>query len=174
MSVTIEQRQEQLIRLREQEHSRCVVCGTSHPTGLRLEFAVRQDGSVEGSFLCTPNLQGYANTLHGGVVASLVDGAMTNCLFAHGIVAVTGELTVRILCPISTGSTVKIEASLERSLSPVYHLAAKLFQGETMVAKASGTFVESQFAQKLGRYQKGSCGDGNIESPSQTHIHSQS
>jgi acyl-coenzyme A thioesterase PaaI-like protein len=33
--------------------------------------------------------------LHGGVISSILDGTMTNCLFAHGTVAVTAELRVR-------------------------------------------------------------------------------
>ena len=151
--MTTDQHQEQLVRLRKQEHAHCVVCGSLNPIGLQLDFRVRTDGCVEASFLCNANLQGYASMLHGGVISALLDGAMTNCLFAHGISSVTGELTVRIFRPVSTSSIVKVEAHLERSLAPLYYVAAKLFQGERIVASATGKFMESQFAEKQERFR---------------------
>ena len=38
---------------------------------------------------------GFPESLHRGFVAVLLDSAMTNCMFAHGLVGVTGELKVR-------------------------------------------------------------------------------
>jgi acyl-coenzyme A thioesterase PaaI-like protein len=40
---------------------------------------------------------------------------MTNCLFAHGIVAVTAEMTVRFRHPIKTGVPVIARARIARS-----------------------------------------------------------
>ena len=62
-----------------------------HESGLGLRFEPQADGSVAAYFACAPNYQGYPGRLHGGVVSMLLDAAMTNCLFARGIQAVTGE-----------------------------------------------------------------------------------
>jgi acyl-coenzyme A thioesterase PaaI-like protein len=63
--------------------------------GLRLKCRLSADGSVQATFDCNGTYEGYANILHGGVASALLDGAMTNCLFAHGHPGVTAEITVR-------------------------------------------------------------------------------
>lgn len=49
------------------------------------------------TFSGNPGLQEYEGQLHGRVISSLLDAAMTHCLFHHGIEAVTGELYVRFV-----------------------------------------------------------------------------
>ena len=56
------------------------------------EFVLQPDGSVRGVFFASAPLEGYTGLLHGGIAAAFLDGAMTNCLFAHGIEALTAEL----------------------------------------------------------------------------------
>lgn len=94
MSVTTEPAQDLLERTRRAAHPLCVVCGQSHKCGLGLRFSLRDDGSVEARLQCREAYQGYEGVVHGGITSALLDGAMTNCLFAHGTVAVTGEMTV--------------------------------------------------------------------------------
>jgi acyl-coenzyme A thioesterase PaaI-like protein len=57
--------------------------------GLGLHFTVAPEGGVESTFAGSDVFEGYAGWLHGGLTAALLDGAMTNCLFAHGCQAVT-------------------------------------------------------------------------------------
>ena len=40
-----------------------------------------------------------------GSLLRCLDGAMTNCLFSHGIPAVTGELVVRMHHPVQAGTS---------------------------------------------------------------------
>jgi acyl-coenzyme A thioesterase PaaI-like protein len=37
------------------------------------------DGGVEAHFDCSRIFEGYSHRIHGGVIAALLDGAMTNC-----------------------------------------------------------------------------------------------
>ena len=60
-----------------------------------MRFRREPDGSVTSEFLSDAMYQGYSDVLHGGVVAAVLDGAMTNCLFAHNVVAVPAELRQR-------------------------------------------------------------------------------
>jgi uncharacterized protein (TIGR00369 family) len=113
--VTTEQMRERLSELRTQGHERCVVCAPSHPLGLRIEYHVGAGGIVHAEFMCTDVFQGYPGQLHGGVITSLLDGAMTNCLFAHGIEAVTAELTIRFLRPVLTDRIAAVSAHLSRT-----------------------------------------------------------
>lgn len=58
-------------------------------------FYLAPDGAVEASFACNKVFQGYPATLHGGIISGLLDGAMTNCLFAHGHASMTAEINIR-------------------------------------------------------------------------------
>jgi len=110
--------------------------------GLQLEFTVSEDGGVQAAFDCSKTFQGYGGLLHGGVISSLLDGAMTNCLFAHGQQGITGELKVRFRHPVVTDRPAIVRAWIERSIPPFHVLQAELIQDEWVKARATGKFVE--------------------------------
>lgn len=140
--MTNEQMRVRLSELRNQGHERCVVCAPSHPLGLRVEYQVAEDGVVHAEFACHKVFQGYPGQLHGGVITALLDGAMTNCLFAHGIEAVTGELTVRFLRPVVTDRLAAVSARLTRVSHRLHILEAELIQEHVTVARAQGKFLK--------------------------------
>jgi acyl-coenzyme A thioesterase PaaI-like protein len=139
--VTTRERQNVLESMREQHHRTCPVCGDFNAAGLRVTFDACPDGSVQAVVICGVDREGYAGHIHGGVIASLLDGAMANCLFSHGIHAVTGELTVRMRSPIESGKTIIARAWIERGVHPLYHMNAELEQGGTLSAKAKAKFM---------------------------------
>jgi uncharacterized protein (TIGR00369 family) len=109
---------------------------------MRLTFAASDDGNVQAKFDCGSAFEGYTGMLHGGVVASLMDGAMINCLFARGILAVTAELTVRFRHPVVTGTPATVRAWIERSSGPRHLLKAEIKQSTQLKATAVGKFME--------------------------------
>ncbi len=124
-------------------HPNCVVCGRCGGAGLGLEFEVRPDGAVSAEFNCLEGYCGYCGMLHGGVISAIADGAMTNCLFAHGIAAVTAELNVRFRHPIELGKTLRAMARITRRSSPIFVVEAELVQAGQLKAKATGKFMET-------------------------------
>lgn len=120
-------------------HSRCWICGDDNPLGLKLKFRA-VDGAVETDLDAQPFLQGYLGLLHGGVIAALLDGAMTNCLFHQGIQAVTGDLHVRYLHPVSCTSRLKLIATTLSVRPPLYRLRAELVSEGTTMAWAEAKF----------------------------------
>jgi len=135
--------------MQHEYHPNCAVCAQENPAGFGLNFRVLDSHAVAASFTCDPRFQGYRNWLHGGAIAAILDGAMTNCLFARGLVAVTADLRVRFRQPLPTGSEATVRAWMERSLGPLHTLAAEIVQGGRVAASASGTFVEYS-PQRLG------------------------
>jgi len=127
---------------RQQSHPGCFACGPANGHGLGLEFHLREGGIVEASFACRGAFEGYPATLHGGIICTLLDGAMTNCLFAHGHAAVTAELKVRFRHPVVTERPACVRAWIASSLRPLHELAAELLQDERVVATAKGKFLE--------------------------------
>lgn len=82
--------------------------------------------------------------IHGGVVSLLLDGAMTNCMFARNKKAVTGMLSVRYLHPVSVNLMADISARLVKSAPPLYYLEAELSQEGKVLARATGKFMEKR------------------------------
>ncbi|MBT3297003.1 MAG: PaaI family thioesterase [Verrucomicrobia bacterium] len=140
--MTIEERQVALNKMREAHHRSCPVCGDLNPNGWHVSFDVCPDGAVEAEVVFAEDKEGYAGHLHGGVIASLLDGAMTHCLFSHAIKAVTGELTVRMHRPLRAGVAVAARAWVVRSMAPLYLMAAELRQNGRLAARSKAKFMQ--------------------------------
>jgi len=136
-----------LTRIRAQEHANCMVCSPSSKSGLGLQFAVSEDGSVEATFGCDKAFQGYADVLHGGLISCLLDGAMTNCMFAHGLAPVTAELNVRFRHPVVIGQQATVRARIQRSSSRLHLVEAEIVQNRQVKATATGKFVKHRRAR---------------------------
>jgi len=114
----------------------------NNKNALHLEFDSFTDGSVETTFYCSPEFAGYPGILHGGIISTLLDGAMTHCLFAKGHAAVTAELRVRFRHPVYTGQVAHIHASITRAGGAFFELHSELVQQGRVKAKATGKFFE--------------------------------
>jgi acyl-coenzyme A thioesterase PaaI-like protein len=102
-----------------QHHPDCFVCGRHRAHGLGMSFQLGADGGVESHVNCRALFQGYPGFMHGGIVSALLNGAMTNCLFARGVKAMTGELTVRFLLPVKTNCAAVVRARYSVTPAPV-------------------------------------------------------
>ncbi len=131
-------------RLQRQVHPFCLVCSASNPYGLAVKFELGQNGVLHGAFHPNAALEGYEGRLHGGMIASLLDGVMTNCLFAHDIAAKTGELQVRYREPVFTGPEISLCAWIKTRRPPLFILGAELWQEGRLRATASAKFMEHQ------------------------------
>lgn len=87
------------------------------------------------------NSQGYSGMVHGGVIATLLDSAMTHCLLKKGIFALTGRLSIRYSSPIRVGTVVKLEARVIKRLHKVFFLQAKAFVEEKKAACAEASYM---------------------------------
>ena len=125
-------------------HPQCVVCRPPNAQGLGVEFVCSPDGSVRGELTDGAAFQGYTGQLHGGIIAALLDGAMTNCLFAHDCEAMTAELTVRYRHPVLAEGGLTVRAWLTGSYGPLFRLEAELVQGGQVKATATGKFMAAQ------------------------------
>lgn len=132
---------DRLRAIRTRAHPDCFVCSPTHPTGLRQEFALQPDGSVQSTFAGGALFEGYAGLIHGGVTAALLDGAMTHCLFAHGVEAFTAELRVRYRDPVHSQGVITTSARLTESYGRLHLLRAELRQARQVKAIAFGKFM---------------------------------
>ncbi len=135
-----------LRRMQRQEHSGCIFCNATDSLGLILDWQTGVDRDIRAEFCCGGRFQSYDGLVHGGVVSLLFDGVMTNCLFAEGKRAVTGELTIRYLKSVSVGCRLQITARIVRSRSRLHIVEAELRDDEGVLATARAKFMEEASA----------------------------
>jgi len=122
-------------------HANCFACGPNKDGGLRLAFQEKEDGSVVGYFAADPKFEGYSGMVHGGIIATLLDSAMTHCLMKKGLFTLTGRLSIRYSFPIRVGTVVKLEAKVLKRLHKVFFLQAKVFVEKKKAACAEACYV---------------------------------
>jgi acyl-coenzyme A thioesterase PaaI-like protein len=128
--------------MRSSLHRKCVITGPDNPVGLKLKFKVQDNGSVRAMFSCGPNLESYADTLHGGIIAAVLDSAMVSALFAIGIAAVTATFELRYKAPTLPNRFATVCAWIESDKAyPLYRLRAELVQDGTLRAQATANFL---------------------------------
>jgi acyl-coenzyme A thioesterase PaaI-like protein len=142
--------------LRQRNHPHCVVCGQQNESGLRLDFRLLRSGVVEAVFSCRQVFEGYPNMLHGGVICALLDGAMANCLFAHGMPAVTADLNVRFRDPVASEGSAVVRAWLESCVRPLHKARAELVQNGKSRVTARGKFIERAARRMWAKDDEGS------------------
>ncbi len=123
-------------------HPDCVVCSPTNPHGLHLQCQRQPDGSVAARFDPAPWLCGYHGRVHGGVLRLLLDAAMTQCLFEHGITAVTARLHIRYHHPAPDDQRYLITARIEESYHQLYQMSATIEAAGQPIATATARFME--------------------------------
>jgi uncharacterized protein (TIGR00369 family) len=127
--------------LRASAHPRCIACAPQRNSGLRLDFHDAGEGEVRATFDCAAAFEGYPGCLHGGIISTILDSAMTNCLFAQGHRAVTAELTVKFRAPVLLDHVAVAEARTTRDLFPLFLMEASLVQDGQTKATATAKFI---------------------------------
>ncbi len=124
-------------------HRDCLLCGSNNPVSLGLRYTRTEENCVETSFQPSRWQQGYCGILHGGVIASLLDSAMTHCLFQQGIEAVTAQLHVRYHhpSPCTGQENYTLGARLLESRHKLLKLEAWLDLGQQRTASAEAVFM---------------------------------
>jgi acyl-coenzyme A thioesterase PaaI-like protein len=128
-------------KIEDNSHRNCFACGFGNGVGLRLKFHRNEDGSVWGDFFAHPKFEGYSGILHGGIIATLLDSAMTNCLLMAKIPALTGRLSIKYSVPICTGLVVRLEAKILDKFHGVFLLEGKAFVKGNKVASAEAKYM---------------------------------
>jgi uncharacterized protein (TIGR00369 family) len=109
----------------------CFGCGQQNRVGLRLKFFVGEDHRVVCRVRVPRRFEGPPGHLHGGIIATLLDEAMSKANRQFGIVAMTRHMEVEYLKPVPLMATLELSAR---------HLSAsgRQHRCEARIADASG------------------------------------
>lgn len=88
----------------------CIVCGPENPRGLKLRFEVQDNGLIAAEWTPTADWEGFRGIIHGGIVSTVLDEAMSQAVSARGWPALTCELRVRLRRHVSPGETFAVRA----------------------------------------------------------------
>lgn len=88
-------------------NSGCVACGAQNAKGLRLTFFQCLDG-VGADWVPTEDWESFRGFIHGGIISTVLDEAMSKAIIARDWEAVTVELTVRFRRRVSPGEELQI------------------------------------------------------------------
>jgi uncharacterized protein (TIGR00369 family) len=123
--------------------NRCFGCGTANPAGLQLEFFRTPDGSVVASPTVSGTFDGHPGYLHGGIIATLLDEAMSKSVRALGRSAMTRKLEIEFLRPVPSNAPLRIEGSIARSEGRKYFAQARILDAAgAALASGTGLFIE--------------------------------
>lgn len=122
----------------------CFVCGERNPVGLRLEFQLDGPAGASGAQVLFPaHLQGWQDTVHGGLLATVLDEAMIKAAGAAGHKCVSAEITVRYRKPAPTGAPLAVSGN-------VLEARGRIVLAESRIADAQGQVL----AQATGKLFK--------------------
>jgi uncharacterized protein (TIGR00369 family) len=110
---------------------------------MRLEFFLAPEGNVVSFPTVASIYDGHPGYLHGGIIATLLDEAMSKAVRATGKTAMTRKIEVEYLRPVPSGAELRIEGCIVRSEERKHWTEARILNARgTVLAQAQGFFLE--------------------------------
>ncbi len=121
----------------------CFGCGGANARGMKLTF--EQDDNtkrIRGAFNLPAEYQGGPGFIHGGIIATVLDEAMGKVSRFRAVRAVTAELVVEYLKPVSVDAPLLIEAyEVEKNGRNLHYVGEIRNQSGDLLARGRGRFV---------------------------------
>jgi acyl-coenzyme A thioesterase PaaI-like protein len=122
-------------------NSACVVCGAENPTGLHLTFDSSEVG-VTADWTPTEAWESFQAIVHGGIVTTVLDEAMSKAIIARHWEALTAEIRVRFRGQVSPGDALQVRGwVVEKRKRRILAEAALLTAAGEECAHAWATFL---------------------------------
>ncbi len=135
--------------------NQCFGCGGANDDGMKLTFV--QDNEkrrIVGRFVLGERYQGGGGMGHGGIIATLLDEAMGKVCRFREVRAVTAELSVQYLKPVSVRDEIIVEGweEGEQKGRNLFHVGEIRNSAGDVLARGKARFVivgEKEFRQKV-------------------------
>ena len=138
----------------------CFGCGNLNSAGLHLRFR-RVDGDrVWADFTPTRAHEGYLSMTHGGILATMLDEAMSWAVTASGDVGVTGRLSIAFRRPARLGEPLRVVGQVVRRRARTIETSGEIRDNGSgqLIADAQGRFMRVSREQAAAWYA--AYGDG--------------
>ena len=121
----------------------CFGCGPNNPEGLHLTFTIdEQAHTASASVTLDERYQGAPGYVHGGIIATLLDEAMSKLNRSLGVLAVTRQMDVSYLRPAPIGAEMKLQSHfVRREGRKLFHEAELLSLAGEVLSRCSGLWI---------------------------------
>jgi uncharacterized protein (TIGR00369 family) len=127
----------------DEQAGHCFGCGPANPEGLHLVFTFDAEAQTATALVnLTRNHEGPPGHIHGGIIATLMDEAMSKLNRPLGVIAMTRHIEVDYLRPSPLGRELVLTGHhLRRDGRKLFHEAElKTLEG-TVLARSKGIFI---------------------------------
>ena len=124
----------------------CFGCGAHNRIGMRLRFFVDEAGAAIATLRLPKRFQGPHGFVHGGVIAAILDEAMSKAIHAgaHGakIMALTRHMETEYLRPTPLGATLTLRGEQDRVEGRKHFCSGTLTDAEgKLLARGKALFI---------------------------------
>jgi uncharacterized protein (TIGR00369 family) len=125
----------------------CFGCGDDNHAGLHLKFFVDEEQRVLCRFRLAAQFQGPPGHAHGGIIATLLDEAMSKANRRRNVVAMTRHISIDYLRPVPLEADLLLEGWSESDTGSAsgrkHRCSAEIRDASgTVLASGTGIFVE--------------------------------
>jgi uncharacterized protein (TIGR00369 family) len=133
----------------------CFGCGCNNPVGLKLRFT-RDGDAVRTEFTPDRMHQGWPGLLHGGILGTLLDEAMSNAAYATGETCLTASITIRLRQPVRVEVPLVVTARVTRHRKRLIETAGEIsLRDGTVIAESTAKqFVAENQAGKTDKVRE--------------------
>lgn len=121
----------------------CFACGQRNDAGLKLIFR-REGDEIVTEYTPEPHFQGFPSVVHGGILTTLLDEALSRTATVEGRWMMTGKLEVRFRNAAPLGRTLRVSSRALVSRARMVQAAGEIRLADepgTIIATAQGTFL---------------------------------
>jgi uncharacterized protein (TIGR00369 family) len=123
--------------------NQCFGCGLDNSAGLQLEFFVDADLNVVCQVNLAARFAGPPGHAHGGIIATLLDEAMSKANRARNILAMTRHIAVDYIRPIPLATPLTLTAQHLEVHGRKHHCTARIADASgEILATGKAVFVE--------------------------------
>ena len=124
--------------------NRCFACGPANPGGLQMDIFLTEDRTVVITPVLPPAYDGHPGYVHGGIIATMLDEAMSKSVRARGCPAsMTRHMEIDYLRPVPSSAPLRIEGRVTHHEGRKHWSEAKILNANgTVLAQSKGLFVQ--------------------------------
>ena len=121
----------------------CFACGKDNPHGMHLKFSLdRERRRFVSHFRLSKRYTGPPGHCHGGIIATILDDAMSKLNKLRDLIAATSRMTVEYLKPVPLHRPLRVESREISKRGRRLTRVAEILDAEgTVLARSRGVFV---------------------------------
>ncbi len=120
----------------------CFGCGQANRTGLRLRFFVDEDHRIVCPIRIPRRFEGPPGHVHGGIIATLLDEAMSKANRQFGVVAMTRHMEIEYLRPVPLLTPLELSAHHLDAGGRRHHCEAQIADSDgAVLARGKALFI---------------------------------